>query len=152
MVNEIFVVQNPLTFATEDFVAREAIDTGSKNILVFLLEHGWDINERIHPGLNVLETLLHLGAQDRDMVMWLISHGASLNERLRHMDITGMSQAAEHASLDMVRELVDKCGGDVHRGQLLHYALKRKSQMRPGTESESNLLAASDTVEMLGCQ
>ncbi|CAK7238345.1 hypothetical protein SEUCBS140593_010572 [Sporothrix eucalyptigena] len=150
IVEQIFAMQEPLTFATEDFVAREAIDTGSEKILLFFLSHGWDINQRIHPGLNVLETLLHTGAQDRDMVVWLISHGASLNERPRHKDITGMSQAVEHTSLDLVRELVDHWGGDVCRGQLLHYALQRKSRALSGTESQSKPAAASDIVEMLG--
>lgn len=146
VLKELFV---PYLFPCQstDFVAREAIDTSSKHVLLLLLEHGWDINQRIDDGPNVLETLLHLGAQDRDMVMWLLAHGASLNERPRHMDMTGMSQAVEHTSLDLVRELVDKWGGDVHRGQLLHHALKRKSETQSGTQSAA---AASDVVEMLG--
>lgn len=149
VLKEIFVPY-PFPYQSTDFVAREAIDTGSENTLLLLLENRWDINKRIHPGLNVLETLLYLGAQDRDMVMWLIAHGASLNERPLHMDSTGMSQAVEHASLDLVRELVDECGGDVYRGQLLHHALKRKSRTQSGTQSESKPPAASDIVEMLG--
>ncbi|KAL1907425.1 hypothetical protein Sste5344_006767 [Sporothrix stenoceras] len=63
---------------------------------------------------------------DRDMVIWLIAHGASLNERPRYVDITGMSQAVQHTSLDLVREL---------------------SRTQSGTQS---VAAASDIVEMLG--
>ncbi|CAK7210230.1 hypothetical protein SBRCBS47491_000706 [Sporothrix bragantina] len=151
ILKEIFVPY-PFPYQSTDFVAREAIDAGSENTLLLLLEHGWNINQRIHPGPTVLETLLHLGAQnpqDRSMVMWLIAHGASLNERPRHIDSTGMSQAVEHTSLDLVRKLVDECGGDIHRGQLLHHALKRKSRIQSGTQSESKPMAAHDVVEML---
>lgn len=127
-LEELFVPY-PFPFQTANFVAREAIDAGSKNTLLLLLKNGWDINKRIDPGLNVLESLLQQGAQDQDaqdMVLWLIAHGAGLNERPWHKDITGMSQAVENASPDLVRRLLDNYGGDVHRGQLLHYALQRR--------------------------
>ncbi|KIH94842.1 hypothetical protein SPBR_03808 [Sporothrix brasiliensis 5110] len=148
VLKELFVPY-PFPYQSTDFVAREAIDAGSKHTLLLLLEHGWDINQRIHPGPNVLESLLHLGAQDRDMVIWLVAHGASLNVRPEHKDMTGMSQAVEHTSLELVRELVDEWGGDVHRGQLLHHALKRQSRTQSGTPV-SKPAAASDIVEMLG--
>ncbi|CAK7229925.1 hypothetical protein SEUCBS140593_007410 [Sporothrix eucalyptigena] len=149
IVKEIFV-RDPFSFATEDFVAREAIDAGSGNTLLFLLKYGWDINGRIQPGLTVLETLLHHGGKDRDMVIWLIAHSASLNERPRHIDFTGMSQAVEHASLPLVQELLDEYGGDVLQGQLLHHALKRGSRAQSRTQPESKPPAANDIVEMLG--
>lgn len=133
-VLEEILVPYPHPFNSFDFIAREAIDTYSKNTLLLLLDHGWDINGRIDSRPTVLETFLHHSHstpdrdshERRDMAYWLIDHGAGLNERPRHVDTTGMSHAVEHASVDFVRDLLDHHGGDVQKGQLLHHALRRR--------------------------
>ncbi|CAK7212212.1 hypothetical protein SCUCBS95973_001373 [Sporothrix curviconia] len=121
---------------TFEFVAKEAADACSKNVLLFLLDNGWDINQRRNQqSLTVLESFLCQSTLDRDndehrgdMAYWLINRGASLNARPDHIDTTGMSYAVKKASVEFVRELLDHHGGDAQRGQPLHNALCRWPQ------------------------
>lgn len=115
------------------FIATAAVDAKAKNTLLVLLDKGWDINEvRGATGL----TLLSYTIPDREMTLWLIDHGANPNQR-PVIDTTAMSMAALRAPPSLIRELLDNYGGDVHRGQLLHFALDRESTTR-------------DIVEVLG--
>ncbi len=63
------------------------------------------------------------------MVFWLLERGADLNQRA-YTDITPLSRAVEHASPDLVQDLLDY-GGDVSRGEVLYYALERKTDVIP---------------------
>ncbi|KIH94912.1 hypothetical protein SPBR_03824 [Sporothrix brasiliensis 5110] len=141
ILNEILVPYTHLCHAF-DFVAREGADSYSKNTLLLLLHHGWDINHRRDSDTTVLESFLCDSTPDRDsqerrdMAYWLIDHGAALNDRPTNTDMTGMSYAVLRAPVDFVRELLYHHGGDAKRGQLLHNTLLRRPR--------------DDIVEMLG--
>lgn len=115
------------------FMATAAVDAKANNSLSALLDKGWDINEvRGATGL----TLLAYTVPNREMTLWLIDHGADPNQR-PVIDTTAMSMAALRAPTSLIRELLDNYGGDIHRGQLLHFALERES-------------TTGDIIEVLG--
>jgi ankyrin repeat protein len=69
---------------------------------------------------------------NEEMTLWLLDHGADPNKQCS-IDLTPLSYAVEQASLPTVKLLLDR-GGNVHKGQLLHHAVERQT----------------DIIEMLG--
>jgi ankyrin repeat protein len=69
---------------------------------------------------------------NEEMTLWLLDHGADPNKQCS-IDLTPLSYAVEQASLPIVKLLLDR-GGNVHKGQLLHHAVERQT----------------DIIEMLG--
>ncbi|KAL1869024.1 hypothetical protein Plec18167_008027 [Paecilomyces lecythidis] len=61
------------------------------------------------------------------MTIWLLDHGADPNA-LCSIDLTPMSYAIEYASIDIIRLLFDR-GADIYKGQLLHHAIERQSDI-----------------------
>lgn len=125
----VVVLKELLQYKTSflDFAARDAYDAGNKGTILFLLEQGWDINEIIPTGkLTFVASAMSKPNPDRDMVLWLIQLGADPNARPQHLDDTAMSRAVVYAPPDLICDLIDHYGGDVHRGQLLHNVLRRK--------------------------
>ncbi|CAK7230124.1 hypothetical protein SCUCBS95973_007464 [Sporothrix curviconia] len=117
-----------------DFAADDALDAGAKDTLLFFLEKGWDMNEIRKNKITFLASALSESKPpdkpDRDMVLWLIRHGADPNARSPDVDDTAMSRAVRYAPPSLICELLDRYGGGVRRGQLLHNALLR----RPGDD------------------
>lgn len=63
------------------------------------------------------------------MVFWLLERGADLNQSPR-INITPLSFAVEKATPDLLQELLDH-SGDVKKGEVLQYALDRKTDVVP---------------------
>lgn len=61
------------------------------------------------------------------MALWLLDHGADLNTQ-SYIDFTPMSYAVQYSPPTLVEELLRR-GGDVKKGELLHYALSRTSDV-----------------------
>ncbi|KIH92993.1 hypothetical protein SPBR_03086 [Sporothrix brasiliensis 5110] len=134
---QVAVLKEPFAYESNDsnltdFAADDALDAGAKDTLLFFLEQRWDMNEIRKDKITFLASALSESKPpdkpDRGMVLWLIQHGADLNARPPHVDDTAMSRAVINAPPDLICELLDSYGGDVHRGQLLHSVLLR----RPG--------------------
>ncbi|KAJ5223645.1 hypothetical protein N7468_008187 [Penicillium chermesinum] len=104
--------------------ALEAIGHGSKEVLNTLLQRGWDINQ---PTSELRPPALGYAVDDEDMTLWLLDHGADPNKQCS-IDLTPLSYAVEQASLSIVKLLLDR-GGDVHKGQLLHHAVERQTDI-----------------------
>ncbi|KAK1077896.1 hypothetical protein LTR33_007698 [Friedmanniomyces endolithicus] len=94
-------------------------------VLELLFRHGWDVNTPIEW---CVPTALAFAVEDPAVVDWFLAHGADPNARCL-LDITPLSAAVEFADLPTIQRLVDQ-GGSVMCGQLMHYALRRKSDDR----------------------
>lgn len=57
--------------------------------------------------------------------LWLLDRGADPNRRC-HIDTTPLSWAAQWGTVRTIKVMLDDYDGDVHTGQLLHYAVRRK--------------------------
>jgi ankyrin repeat protein len=71
-----------------------------------------------------LLTLSRYAIKDRDLTKWFLDHGADPNKRCRLRDCTPLSYAVREAPFDIVKLLFEE-GGEIHQGQLLHYAAMR---------------------------
>ncbi|CAK7212355.1 hypothetical protein SCUCBS95973_001435 [Sporothrix curviconia] len=113
-------------FHTYRSIAHAAIRARAKDTMLVLLAHGWDINETLGAtGLTYLAyALTKRRPGDEEMALWLIAHGAGPNRR-PVVDTTALSMAVQLATPGFVARLLDRCGGDLHCGQLLHHALDR---------------------------
>lgn len=60
------------------------------------------------------------------MTTWLLDHGADPNQRCE-IDCTPLSYAVQLASVSTIKLMLDR-GGDVHKGQLLQYAVFRTTE------------------------
>ncbi|KAK0270185.1 hypothetical protein LTR35_001066 [Friedmanniomyces endolithicus] len=94
-------------------------------VLELLFTHGWDINNSIEW---CVPPALAFAVEDPALVDWFLANGADPNARCL-LDMTPLSAAVEFASLPTIQRLVDH-GGSVTCGQLMHYALRRKSDDR----------------------
>ncbi|KAK0248849.1 hypothetical protein B0A54_12768 [Friedmanniomyces endolithicus] len=94
-------------------------------VLELLFTHGWDINTPIEW---CVPPALAFAVEDPALVDWFLANGADPNARCL-LDITPLSAAVEFASLPTIQRLVDQ-EGSVACGQLMHYALRRKSDDR----------------------
>ncbi|KAL4968811.1 ankyrin repeat domain-containing protein [Aspergillus stella-maris] len=61
------------------------------------------------------------------MTRWLLEHGADPNVQAG-LDLTPLSWAAAKASLSTIK-LLFEYGADIHKGQPLHHATQRKSEI-----------------------
>jgi FOG: Ankyrin repeat len=61
------------------------------------------------------------------MTIWLLDHGADPNSSCS-IDLTPMSYAVECASVDIIELLFDR-GADIRKGQLLHHAIERQTDV-----------------------
>ncbi|PLB54802.1 putative hspc200 [Aspergillus steynii IBT 23096] len=104
--------------------ALQAIRHRSKEVLNTLLQHGWNIN---NPTSALRPPALGCAVDDEEMTLWLLNHGADPNKQCS-IDLTPLSYAVEEASLPTLRLLLDR-GGDVHKGQLLHHAVERQTNI-----------------------
>ena len=64
-------------------------------------------------------------AQSEELTRWFLDHGSNPNSRC-DWDITPLSVAVNKASLSTIRLMLEY-GGDTRNGQLLHFAMERKS-------------------------
>ncbi|KAL2825487.1 putative hspc200 [Aspergillus cavernicola] len=104
--------------------ASEAMRHRATGVLSAFLEAGWDINE---PKCPTLPTLLAYSVEDEDMTVWLLNHGADPNQQCS-VDLTPLSWAVEGAPLSTIKILLNR-GADVHKGEPLHHAINRKSEV-----------------------
>jgi ankyrin repeat protein len=65
--------------------------------------------------------------QDEEMTTWLLNHGADPNRQCK-IDDTPLSYAVQTAPISNIKLMFD-CGGDIHRGQLLHRAIRRENDI-----------------------
>lgn len=65
--------------------------------------------------------------KDEEMTTWLLNHGADPNGQCK-IDDTPLSYAVHAAPLSNIKLMFD-CGGDIHRGQLLHRAIYRENDV-----------------------
>ncbi|KAK0344119.1 hypothetical protein LTR91_002957 [Friedmanniomyces endolithicus] len=94
-------------------------------VLELLFTHGWDVNTPIEW---CVPPALAFAVEDSALVDWFLANGADPNARCL-LDTTPLSAAVEFASLPTIQRLLDQ-GGSVACGQLMHYALRRKSNDR----------------------
>ncbi|KAL4783317.1 putative hspc200 [Aspergillus varians] len=104
-----------------DAFAKEAVEHKAKDVLSYFLDTKWDINATAQ----TYPAVLSFAVQDEDMTFWLLDHGADPNQQCL-IDLTPMSMAMRDAPISIIKLLLDR-GADVHRGQLLHHAVHRKS-------------------------
>lgn len=69
-------------------------------------------------------TVSRYAMDDRDLTKWFLDHGADPNKRCRLRDCTPLSYAVHNAPFDIIMLLFEE-GGEIHQGQLLHYAAMR---------------------------
>ena len=62
--------------------------------------------------------------RSKKLSLWLLQYGADPN-RGCDIDKTPLSVATQYASVHLVKIMIDDYGGDVSKGQLLHYAVHR---------------------------
>lgn len=72
-------------------------------------------------------TIFRYAIKDREMTIWLLDHGADPNLSCS-IDLTPMSYAVECASIDVI-ELLFNRGADISKGQLLHHAIERETNI-----------------------
>ena len=101
-----------------------AVQARAKNCLAVFLDSGWDLNVTLG---HTTPTALVYAVADREMAFWLLERGADLNKS-DYLDITPLSIAVETAAPDLLQELLDH-SGDVTRGEVLQYALDRKTDV-----------------------
>ncbi|KAL4946923.1 hypothetical protein BDW69DRAFT_179461 [Aspergillus filifer] len=78
---------------------------------------------------------IRFAVRNEEMTRWLLDHGADPNAQAG-LDVTPLSMAAESASFSTIKLLFEH-GADVRKGQPLHHATKRKSEI---TEVLASLL------------
>ncbi|KAL4877409.1 putative hspc200 [Aspergillus karnatakaensis] len=104
--------------------ARAAVHSRSYHVLELFLQHGWDINE---PDDITKPTVLGYAVKDEEMARWLLDHGADPNKQCE-IDLTPLSCAVEDASWSTIQLFFER-GADVHRGEPLHHAINRKTEV-----------------------
>ncbi|CAK7214886.1 hypothetical protein SCUCBS95973_002287 [Sporothrix curviconia] len=107
-----------------------AVRSRAKRCLEMLFRYNVDINK---PDFETRPPLWRFAATDREMVYWLLEHGADLNVHAQYDFTTVMSHFVTHASTDLVRDLLDDPRHlvDIFKGDLLHHALDRKTDVVP---------------------
>ncbi|PPJ52543.1 hypothetical protein CBER1_10181 [Cercospora berteroae] len=97
---------------------RAATLSRSRSVISLLLEHGWPINAKL--GCYATE--------DLELTRWFLSRNADPNARCG-IDKTPLSIAVHKGSIPVIESLFAQ-GGDVHRGQLVHWAASRQKDDR----------------------
>ncbi|KAF7623202.1 ankyrin repeat-containing domain protein [Aspergillus flavus] len=90
--------------------------------LKLFLSHGWDINTDID---SLVPSALVYAFEDVELLDWFLDHGADPNKESRIRDCTPLSYAVMEAPFNIVKYLFEN-GGQLKRGQLLHYAAMRR--------------------------
>jgi ankyrin repeat protein len=67
-------------------------------------------------------------SRDEKITLWLLEHGADPNRQCS-IDFTPLSLAAQFGTVHTIKVMLDDYDGDVQRGQLLHYAVRRKTDV-----------------------
>ncbi|RMZ84161.1 hypothetical protein DV738_g783, partial [Chaetothyriales sp. CBS 135597] len=119
----IYLIENGVTFTP-----ALAVEAGARKmfgVLSAAVQHGWDINQ---PYSVVQPPALRYAVPDYEVTKWFLDHGASPNARGRD-DQTPLSFAIVEASIPTIQLLLDR-GGDIHKGQLLHHAVRRPTPDR----------------------
>lgn len=104
------------------FSSDAVVEARSTTILQVILDHGWDMNhifDRLKP------PVLGWFVRSEQLTRWLLDHGADPNAR-GDWDITPLSAALRNASTTTAFYMMH-CGGDIRRGQTLHFAIERDS-------------------------
>ncbi|KAF9241454.1 hypothetical protein DTO013E5_8753 [Penicillium roqueforti] len=96
----------------------------SKKALKCFMQKGWDINERIS---DLDPPVLNYAIYEEEMTNWLLDHGANPNQRC-DINCTPLSYAVQLALINII-ELMLSRGGDVQQGQLLQYAIYRRTNL-----------------------
>ncbi|KAI6861923.1 hypothetical protein KC343_g12539 [Hortaea werneckii] len=105
--------------STKVMPVKEAISAGHVANFQAFLWHGWDVNEPVeHDG----PSALGYAVKDRHLASWLLANGAEPNAGFQYD--TPISRAALSGNVEMV-ELLLSHGGNVKRGQVLHWAVER---------------------------
>ncbi|KAJ6084466.1 Ankyrin repeat protein [Penicillium sp. IBT 16267x] len=104
--------------------AFEAIKVKAKDALEAFLNNGWDINQ---PMSELKPPLLGYAIADEEMTAWLLDHEADPNRQCV-IDLTPLSLAVESAPISVIHLILSR-GGDVRKGQLLHHAIERQSDI-----------------------
>jgi len=100
----------------------EAVQSASLAVFQVFLDYGWNINEprgKLHP------PALAMTLNRPELVEWFLDHGADPNARCA-LDYTTMSVAVFSAPLAIFERLLER-GGNIYRGQLLHYVAYRNT-------------------------
>ncbi|CZT19203.1 uncharacterized protein RCC_05049 [Ramularia collo-cygni] len=100
----------------------EAIRAGSINIFQTFLWHGWDINE---PMERDGPSALGFAVQNRDLVVGLLELGADPNAGYQYD--TALSRAVLGGTEEVIEILLSH-GGNVTRGDVLHWAVERETE------------------------
>ncbi|KAK4561030.1 hypothetical protein LTR86_004985 [Recurvomyces mirabilis] len=120
-INRPDIVSLLLSVEPDGLPIKEAIAAGhSANFQAFLW-HGWDVNgsvERDGP------SALGYAVKNETLVTWLLQRGADPNAGYKYD--TPLSRAALTGSIDVLNTMLSH-GGDVQRGQVLHWAVERQS-------------------------
>ncbi|KAI9768464.1 MAG: hypothetical protein M1840_004873 [Geoglossum simile] len=95
-------------------------------ILQLFLDHDWDINEPLRN--MALPPPLMYAIEDKDLTQWFLSHSAKPDADCI-IDLTPLSFAVLHASIDIIKLLFDN-GGTIRHGQLLNHAVRRRAPDR----------------------
>ncbi|KAL9035578.1 MAG: hypothetical protein Q9180_004790 [Flavoplaca navasiana] len=118
-----------------------ALANRSMAMLQVFLNHGWNINQNMGP--SVAPALTHV-LKDEEMVRWFVTHGADPN-RARQSWPTPMETAANKASLDVIKILVDH-GGRVYPSNALPAAARTDADR---TEILAYFLANGAPINMM---
>ena len=93
-------------------VLHSAAESGSLEIVKYLVEHGADVNGNNEGNLSVLHYAAEFGSLE--MVKYLVEHGADVNGN-NEGNLSVLHSAAESGSLEMVKYLVEH-GADINIG------------------------------------
>ncbi|KAL2869729.1 ankyrin repeat domain-containing protein [Aspergillus lucknowensis] len=104
--------------------AIQAVRSKATGVLNTFMEHGWDVNQ---PMGELSPTVLAYAVHDEELTTWLLDHGADPNKQCS-IDLTPLSWAVEEASFNTIKLLFNR-GADVHKGEPLHHAINRKSEI-----------------------
>ncbi|PPJ52145.1 hypothetical protein CBER1_10991 [Cercospora berteroae] len=114
-----YLLEQDVELSSEAAIA--AVKRKNYTAMELLLSHGWDINKALS---STQPPVLSVGLDDMAMTTWLLGKGADPNASC-DVECTCLSiavQTAEHEVIDLLL----KSGGDVRRGNLIHYALWRR--------------------------
>ncbi|KAJ5641190.1 hypothetical protein N7490_005190 [Penicillium lividum] len=102
----------------------EALEVKSKSALEIFIQYGWDINQSMN---ELSPSILGNAVEDEEMTTWLLDHGADPNKGCA-IDLTPLSCAVRSAPISVINLMFSR-GGDVQKGQLLHHAIERRSEI-----------------------
>lgn len=124
------LLRYPFPADTLQRMASVALCYRHKDTVRCMVDQGWDINHTFGAtGWTILASSVR--APERARI--LLELGADPNHR-PCVDRTAMSMAAQRSPPEYIAELIDRWGGDVHRGQVLHHALDRSTLDRSSVD------------------